>query len=1083
MSKPKSSGPRHRARNVVTTKSGKSIRLNQSFGNRFKARKQSLSNAKASYLSTLPKARWKRFFYRMHPRHIAQYWFSRQGGVMGLKIVGIGIIVCFFLTIGLFAYFRKDLPNIKDLSGSNLGGSITYYDRTGNTVLWQDYDAIKRIPVNGNQISPYMKEATVAIEDKNFYKEGAFDIRGIMRAAVHDTFGGGGGLQGGSTITQQVVKLNENWTDNRTITRKVKELILAVELERQYSKSDILTGYLNIAPYGGIEYGVETAARDYFHTSAQSLTLPQAAMLAAIPQSPTYYSPYSSTRFNPAASDSFNLQALLDRQHYILDQMSKQGMITQSQADQAKTVDILSEVQPLESKYQGIRAPYFVLAAKQQLEQKYGAATVQRGGWKVITTLDLNLQNTAEQLVAQNIPSIQRYTRGVADEEATVTEDVQTGQIVALVGGTNFDNPDHGKINYAAQSLIPPGSSFKPYDYATLIDNNNNIGAGSVLYDSQTKLPGYPCTIKGLPPPKGNSNCLQDYDFLDPGPEPIRYALGGSRNIPAVKAMLEALPNDTSSGHVASINKVISTASAMMDNPYLQQQHLNTYNCYKQGVDINNASPSDITQCYGAAAIGDGAFLHLDDHVNGLATLARMGVAIPHTYILKIIDAAGKTVDQFTQPKGTQVIKPDSAYIVNNMASDPNASYLPGSCSATNCSPGGYKFHRYNGWDFAIKTGTTNDGFDGLMTSWSTKYAVVSWVGNHTRNVPLGGPGMEYLTEPLTRGMMEAAHAGLKPVNWVQPSDIKVLPAFVLHNHIHYGDVEPSPSTDLFPAWYIGGSKTNTSQTIDKVSGKVATTCTPPLAKEIQANSNVDSWNADIFDGGHNSIGTSSTNANAPVVTDDVHNCNDSPPTITLTVPKDAQGNNVCNATDNNNQGCTITATVTQGTHALSDPQYPQFPGTVTFTLNGQQINSQTVNSSPQTVTFNYIPTTTASGTLVATVTDSVLYQGTDSATVNFTAPPPPTGGTITLTVKSSSGTTAVLDWTTYNGAANYKLCWVNLTLGSNSTCNSPVDGSSNSDSIKNLIAGNKYQATVTALDSNGATLQTSNQPTWTESP
>src|SRR5262249_6027940 len=149
---------------------------------------------------------------------------------------------------------------------------------------------------------------------------------------------------------------------------------------------------------------------------------------------------------------------------------------------------------------------------------------------------------------------------------------------------------------------------------------------------------------------------------------------------------------------------------------------------------------NDHTQCYNAAAIGDGAFLHLDDHVNGLATMARNGAAIPRTFILKITDGAGRTILQWKQPNATHPVKEDAAYIVNDMASDPNASYLPGSCSATTCTSlrgGGYKFQRDNGWHFAVKTGTTNNGFDGLMTSWSTQFAVVSWVGNHTRNVDI----------------------------------------------------------------------------------------------------------------------------------------------------------------------------------------------------------------------------------------------------------------------------------------------------------------------------------------------------------
>lgn len=964
---------RHRQpRNTITTRSGKTIKLNRSLSDRRKARKAAQAADRASYLATLPKDRFRRLLYRLQPKRLANYWFSRQGGIMALKIIGVAIVVGFFLTIGLFAYFRKDLPKIKDLSGDSLGGNITYYDRTGQTVLFNDYNSVKRIPVPGNSISNYMKEATVATEDKDFYKHGAFDVRGIMRAAYHDATGSSGSVQGGSTITQQLVKLNENWTNNRTVTRKVKELILAVELEREYSKDDILTGYLNIAPYGGQEYGVESAARDYFQTDAKNLTLAQSSMLAAIPQAPSYYSPYGSSKFNPAVtSDTFDPTALLNRQHYILDLMVTQHYITRQQADAAEKVDILAQIHQQTPKFQGIKAPYFVLAAKQELEDTYGATTVQRGGWKVITTLDMNLQNKAEQLVASNLRHVSAYG---ADEEAVVGEDVQTGQIVSLVGGTDFSNPDHGQDNYAAGILIPPGSSFKPYDYTTLINNNNNVGAGSVLYDSEGPLPGYPCTNHTRPPPKGQGNCLTDYDFLQPGPITLRYALGGSRNIPAVKSMLEAVPNDKSTGHVNSINKVISTASAMMDNTYDQSKHRSSYNCYA------NEALTQTTQCYGASAIGDGAFLHLDDHVNGLSTLARLGKAIPRTYILKITDASQKTLYQWKQPIGNQVVKADAAYIVDNMASDPKASYLPGSCSTYTCY-GGYKFQRYNGWDFAVKTGTTNDGYDGLMTSWSTKYAVVTWVGNHTRRVNLNTT-MENLTEPLARGWMEYAHSGLKPVNWTQPTTVKTAPAFVVRNHIHYGDIEPSPTNDIYPGWYIGGGAVkNTGQTLDKVSGKLATTCTPAAAKEYAYNSNVASWNIDIFRGGHQSIGSTASGSSTDTATDDVHNCNDSPPTVTLTAPSS------CDASSGS--PCVITATVTQGTHALYDPQYPQYPGTIIFTLNGQTIHSSDVRNSPSTISFNYSSASSISGTLSVKVTDSVLYSGSQSASFSYTVPPP----------------------------------------------------------------------------------------------
>ena len=1038
MSKKPTGRSRSSTRNAtVTTKSGRTIKINRSLSDRNKSKKAAREAEKATYLATLPKDKWKRILYRMHPKRVAAYWFSRDGAYMALKIIGVAILACFFITVGLFAYFRKDLPAIKDISGQNIGGSINYYDATGKTLLWQDYNAIKRIPVQGGNISKYMKDATIAIEDKNFYKEGAFDVRGIIRAASHDALGGSGSVQGGSTITQQLVKLNENWTNNRTITRKVKELILAVELERQYSKNDILTGYLNIAPYGGIEYGVESAAEDYFHTTAANLTLAQASMLSAIPQSPSYYSPYSDPRFNSAITEgTFNQGALAGRQQYILNQMVTQGYITKADAVAAMKVDVLAQIQPLSSKFNNIQAPYFVLAAKQELDQTYGPTTVARGGWSVTTTLNLDIQHEAERLVAANLNNVKRSG---GDVEATVAENVPTGQIAALVGGTDFNNTQFGQNNYAAGILIPPGSSFKPYDYTTLINNNNNVGAGSVLYDTEGPLPGYPCTQKTPTPQSKSGNCLADYDFQQPGPITLRYALGGSRNIPAVKAMLEAYPGASTpgayitAGDIKSINKTISTASALMDNTYNNNHKQSSYNCYA------DPALTQKTQCYDSSAIGDGAYLHLDDHVNGLASIAREGNAIPRTYIQKITDGSGSTVYQWKQPKGTQVVREDAAYIVNNMASDPNASYLPGSCTKTNCS--GFKFQRYNGWNFAVKTGTTNDNFDGLMTSWSTHYAVASWVGNHTRNVALKSAGMEYLTEPLTRNMMEYIHKSLTPVNWTPPKDLKTLPAFVVRNHIHFGDIEPSPTNDIFPSWYIGGSAGKTSATtIDRVSDALATTCTPAAAKETVYNGNAASWNIDIFNGGRANIGTAiKSTGGAAAVSDTVHNCNDSPPTVTLTAPTD------CPST-----GCTITATVTQGTHALTDPKYPQFIGTVNVTLGGQTIYKSNVSDSPSTVSFTYTPTSTGSGLVKATVTDSVLYSGTASSNMNYTSGSPisatvgATGPKATVSWTGGSGSFTVTDNDTDTGCTTSG-CQINLVHGSNAIVVSDSNGDKSS--------------------------------------
>ncbi len=936
----------------VTTRRGRPLKVNQNLGQRWGTMKEAKTLRKLNRMKGLPKSRLKRTAWRLHPKRLAAYWFSRDGGIMALKVLGIFILVMFILTLGVFAYFRKDLPDIKDITGSNLGGSISYYDRTGRVLLWQDYNAVKRIPVQSSDISKYMKDATVAIEDKDFYNHRGFDIRGISRAAYNDVVKHGS-TQGGSTITQQLVKLTQDWQQQRTFTRKIKELILAVELERTYTKDEILTGYLNNAPYGSIDYGVQVAASDYFHKSAKNLTLSEAAMLAAIPKAPSLYSPYS--------GEYFSKTDFISRYNYVLDQMASQGKITKKQAEEAKQVSVLAEVHKQTTKYAGIRAPYFVLAAKNEIVTKVAPQGPGKkpGGWKVITTLDMKLQKIAENVIQSNRGNALSHG---ADEEAIAAEDVKSGQMVAVVGGVDFNNKEHGQINYA-QTNISPGSSFKPYDYATLIENTTTAGAGAVLYDVQQSLPGYPCTNKAKPSFRGGyagGNCLWDYDFRYPGAMTLRYAIGGSRNVPAVKAMLSTVPGNTT----ASINKTISTANSLMNSD-------GAYRCFSPGTDVSVARKSDETQCYGASAIGDGAYLHLDQHVNGVASLGRMGLSIPQTYILKITDSAGKTIKEWKQPKKgdkdvKQSVRQDAAYIVDNMASDPNASYLPF---------GYYKWHNYNGWRTAVKTGTTNNGFDGLMMGWNTQFAVGSWVGYHTRNQSLLG-AMEYSTTPLTRGFMTAALDSLHktPVNWTEPSGIQHLPAYVIRSHVGIGSVEPSPTTDIFPSWYKRKASSSQAITIDKVSGKIATSCTPSLAKQTLGGSAAPtSFSTDIFY--PPGAGASSSSATDTSSKDDVHSCDDERPSITLTV-----------ADTHCSPNCTFTAFVQSGTHPFNDSQYSQYPGTVTFYANGRAIASRRVSDPSDTVSVSY-GAGSGSVTITAQVTDSVLYDSTsEGIKVNFSS-------------------------------------------------------------------------------------------------
>jgi membrane peptidoglycan carboxypeptidase len=987
--RPRLSGYNRSARqskNQYITKGGQKIKLHRNLRSRLAARKDARARKRAAYLATMPKERYKRILYRLHPKRVAKYWFSREGAIMALKITGIGILLLFLLLLGIFAYFRKDLPNLRDISGNNIGGSIRYYDKTGKTLLWEDYDAVKRTPVKDEDISQLVKDATVAVEDKDFFNHGGFDVRGIARAGFSNAIGKSGGTQGGSTITQQLVKLTQNWSKDRTYTRKVKELILSVELERSYTKKEILTGYLNTAPYGDITYGVEAATRDYFQKPAKDLTLDEAAFLAAIPKSPTYYSPYGAR---------YDKSALTERQHYVLNLMAEQGKITNEQRDAAKKIDTVATIKPRQNKYAGIIAPWFVKTAKDQLQDKFGAETVNRGGWKVTTTLDMDLQKKAEEQVAKGLRQVQRQG---GDTIAFAAEDVKTGQMVALVGGTDFYNQNHGENNYARFKL-PPGSSFKPYDYASLIENTTNFGAGSVLYDSLGPIDGYPCTTG---PKRENSNCATDYDLRYPGPLTLRYALGGSRNVPAMKAML-----------TAGVDKTREVAKKLMQSPGTPEgEARGDYNCYRNGVNIETATDKDIVPCGASAAIGDGAYLKLDENVHGFASLSRNGLNLPQTYILKIEDANNKTVDEWKPSKGVQAIRPDAAYIVSDMLSDPNASYFS------------QKSQRYKGWKFGFKTGTTNDQKDGWMMGMSTQYAAGTWVGYHNREREMTG-AMETMTQPIMTGWMNSVHDNLKVEERVKPSGVQTLPAFVIRSHVGFGSIEPSPATDLYPSWYKANKASNTKDSIDIVSNKLATDCTPARARKDANNAAANQFSGDKFVPGGAGVNTTEK--------DNIHNCSDAKPSITLSAPASCDGS------------CSFTVTVTQGTHPLSSDR---FKGTVNLLVDGQVVQTLYADSSPATLVFNYSGGSAGSHSVSADVVDSVLYDASDTATVAFS------GTTSSITVTSAK-TPGKFTWsggsgtvTVYNGNNNTALCSSSsgsCTSGSTVTPGTPVyakDGS-----------------------------------------
>lgn len=348
----------------------------------------------------------------------------------------------------------------------------------------------------------------VAIEDKDFYKHGGFDVKGIARSALNNA--SGGGRQGASTLTQQlarVVILQDNTaTGLEGYMRKVKELILSVELERAYSKDQILNFYLNSVGFGGTAIGVESASQRYFNKSAKNLTIEEAAYIASIPQSPVLYDKY-----NPY----FDAKRAVERQQTVIQYMYEQGYITKEQAAKAKKVDILAKIKPMKNQ-QNIKAPHFVNEIIKELEAKYGAENVRQGGWRITTTLDWKAQQLAEKAVKDNIANVEAHN---GDNAALVAVDVKTNQVLAMVGSRDYSYPGYGQTN-ASTARLQYGSSFKPFVYAQLFDKGS-YGPGSVIPDT---------------PQSFNGRTAQNFDNGYRGNISIRSSLAESRNLPAMKA-------------------------------------------------------------------------------------------------------------------------------------------------------------------------------------------------------------------------------------------------------------------------------------------------------------------------------------------------------------------------------------------------------------------------------------------------------------------------------------------------------------------------------------------------------------------
>lgn len=409
--------------------------------------------------------------------------------------------------VGLIWYYSKDLPEADKLIERDIAQSTKIYDRTGEVVLYDIHGAQKRTMVDFDAIPKYAKEATITAEDRTFYSHHGFNLKGIARAVITNMIKGDLYGQGGSTITQQLVK-NAILSPEKTYSRKLKELVLSYRIENKYSKDDILKMYLNEIPYGSTAYGIEAAAQTFFGKRAANLTLSEAAALAGLPRATTYYSPYGN-----------NKDKLIERQQYILDSMVEEKYISKEEADAAKTEEL--KFKPLE---ENITAPHFVMYVKELLAEKYGEEFMEQGGLKVYTTLDLDKQKKAEDAIKNGFEKAASFK---ATNAAMAALDPKTGQILAMVGSKNYFDTEHeGNFNVTL-SPRQPGSSFKPIVYTALLAKGYT--PETILFDVVTNFK-----------PKneeGKDYIPHNYDGKEHGPVTLRTALQGSLNIPAVKAL------------------------------------------------------------------------------------------------------------------------------------------------------------------------------------------------------------------------------------------------------------------------------------------------------------------------------------------------------------------------------------------------------------------------------------------------------------------------------------------------------------------------------------------------------------------
>lgn len=630
-------------------------------------------------------------------RHTKDIFIDVLIGIFVCGLIGAGVLLVWIATL--------NIPDLSSFEERKVQQSTKIYDRTGEVLLYDFHQDVRRTVVPFDQISRHIKNATVAVEDDTFYEHSGVRPLAILRSMISNVQKGGGPFSGagGSTITQQVIK-NSILQHEKTLTRKVKEAILAFRLEQVLSKDEILGHYLNESPYGGTIYGVEEASLAFFGKRASDVTLAEAAYLASLPQLPTYYSPYGN-----------HLDDLEIRKNFVLDKMLKLGFITKEEYDGAKNEHV--EFKPQVAN--GIHAPHFVFYIRDYLIEKYGEESLAERGLKVITTLDWKLEEKAEEIVKRN--AFHNAKAFNAENAALVATDPTNGQILVMVGSRDyFDTEIDGNFNIALAER-QPGSSFKPFVYATAF--KKGYTPETVVFDLKTQF-STACAPDNFTS-EGECYSPENYDHKFRGPVTFRNALAQSLNIPAVKAL-----------YLAGISDSIKMARDM---------------------GITTLTNSNR---YGLTLVLGGGEVKLLEMVGAYGTFANEGARNELTGIIRIEDSTGSVLEE-PKPSPKRVLDPNITYEISDILSD-NVARTP--------LYGANSTLYFPGRDVAAKTGTTNDKRDAWVLGYTPNLVVGAWAGNNDNRSMSEISGL--IVTPLWREFMDEALKTRDQLSFKKPAPI-----------------------------------------------------------------------------------------------------------------------------------------------------------------------------------------------------------------------------------------------------------------------------------------------------------------------